>query len=184
MKLANIHETYQNVETVVFHATDASNLPSIIKNGLGGSGKRTGSNAGQIRNPVHADEYITRHLGAVLQYAYNGIIEHPAVLAFLWRNPGSEFKQDEDEESDTEQYYTSSFAAPSRNLNLLYAWELPVPTDFEGDEKIIQTFGFDPGGKAGSAWYAENTIPFAVWYATGNTAIRWLDKHGKLVYAV
>ena len=187
MKLSSIYfEGYVNNITIVFHGTIRSNLKSIIKNGLGGKGKEfeSGGGFGGIMDftPQSQGEYITRHLGSAVAYAIDIAEDNdnkPVVLALEWRNTGSEFEYDEDEnnESDgfpTDQYYRSNFAAPAKNLTVIRAWG--VPGSFANQNSPFEKLFEGPArGSYGS--------PTKQYYLTGISAMEWLDKYCKKLYS-
>ncbi len=177
-----------NNETIALHATDADNLVSIIRNGFGG---HIGSGAGGVFTPVHQDKsYITRHLGAAIEYAYQTFPDNPMILVLKWTNTGVfEYDEDEGVGDDVEDmflanrqkhpYYRSNFAVPGSNLQVIYAYKLPIGGS--------PGMGFDPtntwtGRPYGYNPTKEPRIAYGIYFATGLKAIEWLDKHATLIY--
>jgi hypothetical protein len=98
MKLSRLCEGFVGSFTIAFHGTTIHNFRSIKNNTLGGAGKEHGSGGGlggiMSYSPTSENEYVSRHLGTVIEYAYDIADDHdsmPVVLALKWSNPGKEF---------------------------------------------------------------------------------------------
>lgn len=199
-----LSEMYANKNTIVFHGTTLKALPDTLRNGLGGEGKGKYHYSGI--DPAHSGEYITRHLGVALEYAHEYserseddedadydeesdymIGSPPVVLALEWSNP-SEFDWDEDEDEhgddvyyagrERNQYTRSNYVAPRDNLKIIYAWVMPNARE----ETTIPFSPWNPETRRPIGGNEKDRISHEVFYLSGNAAVSWLDKHGKLVY--
>lgn len=182
MRLSNIHESFGNKETIVFHASPIGVLGSIIKNGLGGEGKQANSAGGTIGGlrSGHAGEYVTRHLWSILHYAHQftwpgeEVPSPSAIIALDWTDT-SQFEYDEDElDLDPQSPYdVSSYAVRGADTVVAFAWEYTQ----ERGQKIAAEYGVDYDHEEGLT-----SLPDNVAYMSGWSAIRWIDKRFEMIY--